>query len=103
MSEYTPSQAEGESDADAAAAEQPPRTTPSQAEGEDTSDGDTGDEDADDEDAGRQEMTGPVAEDPDPGRDAPQRAEQARRGGRPGISQHFREEPRTPIQEEFDR
>jgi hypothetical protein len=38
MSEYTPSQAEGEPGADPADAEQPPRTTPSQAEGEDTTD-----------------------------------------------------------------
>jgi hypothetical protein len=38
MSEYmaTPSQAEGEREADEAGADVPPRTTPSQAEGEDT-------------------------------------------------------------------
>ncbi|MFI9803708.1 hypothetical protein ACIHEJ_04935 [Streptomyces sp. NPDC052301] len=35
MSEYTPSQAEGEPEPDGAEG-QPPRTTPSQAEGEDT-------------------------------------------------------------------
>ena len=53
--------------------EQPPRTTPSQAEGDD-------EDDEDDEQAGR-----------------------ARHGGKPGLSLHLREEPRTPIQEEFDR
>ncbi|MFJ7151487.1 DUF2795 domain-containing protein [Streptomyces sp. NPDC100445] len=31
------------------------------------------------------------------------RTERARRGGRPGVAQHLREEPRTPIHEEFDR
>ncbi|MFF4016157.1 DUF2795 domain-containing protein [Streptomyces sp. NPDC001843] len=35
--------------------------------------------------------------------DPAQRAEQAREGGRPGLSQHLREEPKTPIQEELDR
>ncbi|MFI9803707.1 DUF2795 domain-containing protein [Streptomyces sp. NPDC052301] len=44
-----------------------------------------------------------VDPDPDPGHSAAQRAEEARKGGKPGISQHLREEPRTPIQEEFDR
>lgn len=44
MSEYTPSQAEGEPETGAVDEEQPPRTTPSQAEGEDTAeqDQDTG-------------------------------------------------------------
>ncbi|MFF8404318.1 DUF2795 domain-containing protein [Streptomyces sp. NPDC014846] len=37
---------------------------------------------------------------PDPGR---RRTERARHGGKPGLSQHLREEPRTPIQEEFGR
>ncbi|GAA2204660.1 MULTISPECIES: DUF2795 domain-containing protein [Streptomyces] len=44
-----------------------------------------------------------VDPDSDLGTDATQRAEQARHGGKPGLSQHLREEPRTPIQEEFDR
>ncbi|MEU3527671.1 DUF2795 domain-containing protein [Streptomyces sp. NPDC038707] len=55
--------------------------------------------------AGRAEVARSVRVDPDSdlGRDAGQRAEQARRGGKPGVSQHLREEPKTPIQEEFDR
>ncbi|MFG2352427.1 hypothetical protein [Streptomyces sp. NPDC048521] len=36
MSEYTPSQAEGEPEEEAEEIEQPPRTTPTQAEGPDT-------------------------------------------------------------------
>ncbi|MYV42507.1 DUF2795 domain-containing protein, partial [Streptomyces sp. SID1328] len=39
----------------------------------------------------------------DLGLTAAQRAEQARAGGKPGLSQHLREEPKTPIQEELDR
>lgn len=35
--------------------------------------------------------------------DAAQRAEQARLGGRPGLSQHLREVPDTPIQDELRR
>jgi hypothetical protein len=31
-----------------------------------------------------------------------QRAEQARKGGRPGQSQHLRDAPKPPIQEELD-
>ncbi|MCF6522640.1 DUF2795 domain-containing protein [Streptomyces sp. JJ36] len=34
---------------------------------------------------------------------AAQRAQQARLGGKPGQSQHLREVPRTPIEEELDR
>ncbi|AKN73246.1 hypothetical protein QR97_28920 [Streptomyces sp. PBH53] len=44
-----------------------------------------------------------VDPDSDLGTNATRRAEQARHGGKPGLSQHLREEPRTPIQEEFDR
>ncbi|MFD8391399.1 hypothetical protein ACFV2N_19905 [Streptomyces sp. NPDC059680] len=44
-----------------------------------------------------------VDADSDLDRTAAQRAEQTRKGGKPGLSQHLREEPRTPIQEEFDR
>ncbi|MEU0005666.1 hypothetical protein ABZ079_15610 [Streptomyces sp. NPDC006314] len=43
MSEYTPSQAEGEPEEDAAETGQPPPTTPSQAEGPDTAEQDDGD------------------------------------------------------------
>jgi hypothetical protein len=32
-----------------------------------------------------------------------QRAEQARMGGRPGLSQHLRDVPKPPVQEELDR
>ncbi|MFF5439115.1 DUF2795 domain-containing protein [Streptomyces achromogenes] len=55
--------------------------------------------------AGRAEVARSVRVDPDSdlGTDAGRRTGQARRGGRPGLSQHLREEPRTPIQEEFDR
>lgn len=89
MSENTPSQAEGEPEPGASGADQPPRTTPSQAEGEDPAD----------------ETTDETTVDPDSdlGTNATQRAEQARQGGKPGLSQHLREEPKTPIQEEFDR
>jgi hypothetical protein len=41
--------------------------------------------------------------DSDLGHTAAQRAQQARTGGKPGLSQHLREEPKTPIHEEFDR
>ncbi|MBB5925736.1 hypothetical protein [Streptomyces echinatus] len=84
MSENTPSQAEGEREADARDEKQPERTTPSQAEGADPAD-DTTDED------------------PDPGHRAAPRERQARHGGRPGLSLHLWEEPKTPIHEEFDR
>ncbi|MBL1106473.1 hypothetical protein JK361_18015 [Streptomyces sp. 5-8] len=46
MSENTPSQAEGEPEADAHDAEQPDRTTPSQAEGSDPADDTTDEDDA---------------------------------------------------------
>ncbi|MCS0603845.1 hypothetical protein NX794_21890 [Streptomyces sp. LP11] len=76
MSEYTPSQAEGERDTDSLEqADQPPRTTPSQAEGEDPDEPDSG------------------------GGDTARRT----RSAPPGGALHLREEPKTPIQEEFDR
>jgi hypothetical protein len=55
--------------------------------------------------ASREEVARSVRVDPDSDLDhnATQRAEQARDGGKPGLSQHLREEPRTPIQEELDR
>ncbi|MEU9481027.1 DUF2795 domain-containing protein [Streptomyces sp. NPDC048191] len=54
---------------------------------------------------GRDDVARSVRMDPDSDLDrtAAQRAEQARKRGKPGLSQHLREEPRTPIQEEFDR
>ncbi|MFF9020354.1 DUF2795 domain-containing protein [Streptomyces eurythermus] len=54
---------------------------------------------------GRAEVARSVRVDPDSdlGLGAGQRAGQARRGGKPGLSQHLREEPKTPIHEEFDR
>jgi cation diffusion facilitator CzcD-associated flavoprotein CzcO len=54
---------------------------------------------------GREDVARSVRVDPDSDleRTATQRAEQAREGGKPGLSQHLREEPKTPIQEEFDR
>ncbi|GHH05381.1 DUF2795 domain-containing protein [Streptomyces rubradiris] len=54
---------------------------------------------------GRAQVARSVRVDPDSdlGLDAGRRAAQARRGGKPGLSQHLREEPKTPIQEEFDR
>ncbi|MFF9520404.1 DUF2795 domain-containing protein [Streptomyces achromogenes] len=57
------------------------------------------------EHAGRAEVASSVRVDPDSdlGTDAGRRAGQAPRGGRPGLSQHLREEPKTPIQEEFNR
>ncbi|GAA3133653.1 hypothetical protein GCM10010521_19340 [Streptomyces rameus] len=55
--------------------------------------------------AGPEEVARSVRVDPDAdlGHTAAQRAQQTRAGGKPGISQHLREEPKTPIQEEFDR
>ncbi|MEU6773154.1 DUF2795 domain-containing protein [Streptomyces sp. NPDC046759] len=54
---------------------------------------------------GREDVARSVRADPDAGlgHTAAQRAERARQGGKPGLSQHLREEPRTTIQEEFDR
>ncbi|MFJ3718478.1 DUF2795 domain-containing protein [Streptomyces sp. NPDC090057] len=55
--------------------------------------------------ADREEVAGSVRVDPDPAvdPDAARRTARAREGGRPGFSRHLREEPRTPIQEEFGR
>ncbi|MGW4564959.1 DUF2795 domain-containing protein [Streptomyces sp. NPDC004561] len=54
--------------------------------------------------AGREQVARSVRVDPDLGPNAaPRRAERVRHGGKPGLSQHLREEPRTSIQEEFDR
>ncbi|MFC9926541.1 hypothetical protein [Streptomyces sp. NPDC127190] len=66
--------------------------TPSQAEGEREPDTAT---------AGQPPRTTPSqAEGEDTEEDG---TGQARHGGKPGLAQHLREEPRTPIQEEFDR
>ena len=55
--------------------------------------------------ANRDEVARSVGVDPDSdlGLSPAQRAEQARSGGRPGQSQHLREVPKTPVQEELDR
>ncbi|MFF1280391.1 DUF2795 domain-containing protein [Streptomyces sp. NPDC058299] len=54
---------------------------------------------------GREEVARAVRAAPDsgPGHNTTQRAPQARHRGRPGVAQHLREEPKTPIHEEFDR
>jgi hypothetical protein len=44
-----------------------------------------------------------VDADSDLGHNAAQRAEQAREGGKPGLSQHLRDVPLPPVQEELDR
>jgi hypothetical protein len=55
--------------------------------------------------ANREEVARSVRVDPasDLGTSPAQRAEQARAGGRPGQSQHLRDVPKPPIQEELDR
>lgn len=55
--------------------------------------------------ANRDEVTRSVRGDPhsDQGLSPAQRAEQSRAGGKPGQSQHLREVPKTPLQEELDR
>ncbi|MBL1106472.1 DUF2795 domain-containing protein [Streptomyces sp. 5-8] len=55
--------------------------------------------------AGRAEVARSVrvAPEPEHGHGAAQRRQRAGRGGRPGVAQHLWEEPKTPIQEEFDR
>ncbi|NSC24938.1 DUF2795 domain-containing protein [Streptomyces albus subsp. chlorinus] len=55
--------------------------------------------------ANREEVARSVRVDPDSDLDRSpgQRAEQARRGGRPGQSQHLREAPKPPVEEELDR
>ncbi|AYN42809.1 DUF2795 domain-containing protein [Streptomyces dangxiongensis] len=52
---------------------------------------------------GREHVARAVRADPDLGHDATRRAERARHGGRPGVAQHLRDAPKTPIHEEFDR
>ncbi|MGK5496689.1 DUF2795 domain-containing protein [Streptomyces sp. URMC 125] len=53
----------------------------------------------------REEVARSVRVDPDSdlGHSASQRAAQARRGGEPGLSQHLRDAPRTPVEDEPDR
>ncbi|GGW43205.1 DUF2795 domain-containing protein [Streptomyces galilaeus] len=53
------------------------------------------------QDVARSVRTDPDS-DSDLGHTAAQRAEQAREGGKQGMSQHLRDVPRTPIQEELD-
>jgi hypothetical protein len=54
--------------------------------------------------ANREEVARSVRVDPDSdlGLSPAQRAEQAREGGRPGQSQHLREVPKPPVEEELD-
>ncbi|MGX1274159.1 DUF2795 domain-containing protein [Streptomyces phaeoluteigriseus] len=51
-----------------------------------------------------QDVARSVRTDPDSdlGHNATQRAAQAREGGKQGLSQHLRDVPKTPIQEELD-
>ena len=53
----------------------------------------------------REEVARSVRVDPDSdlGHSAAQRAEQARRGGKPGLSQHLRDVPKPPVEDELDR
>ncbi|GAA3656857.1 DUF2795 domain-containing protein [Streptomyces sp. S1A] len=44
-----------------------------------------------------------VDPDSDLGHSAAQRAEQARKGGKPGLSQHLRDAPKPPVEDELDR
>ncbi|MBC2864643.1 DUF2795 domain-containing protein [Streptomyces mexicanus] len=55
--------------------------------------------------ANREEVARSVrtAADSDLGLSPAQQAEQARAGGRPGQSQHLREVPKPPVEEELDR
>ncbi|MEU6095170.1 DUF2795 domain-containing protein [Streptomyces sp. NPDC047079] len=52
----------------------------------------------------REDVARSVRVDPDSdlGHTAGQRAEQAREGGKPGLSQHLRDTPKPPIQEELE-
>ncbi|MFB8774204.1 DUF2795 domain-containing protein [Streptomyces broussonetiae] len=54
--------------------------------------------------ANREEVARSVRVDPDSdlGLSEAQRAEQAREGGRPGQSQHLREVPKPPVQDELE-
>lgn len=53
----------------------------------------------------RDDIVRSVRTDPDSdlGNSPAQRGEQARQGGKPGLSQHLREVPKSPIEEELDR
>ncbi|MER7663576.1 MULTISPECIES: DUF2795 domain-containing protein [unclassified Streptomyces] len=53
----------------------------------------------------REEIARSVRTDPDSdlGLSPGQRGEQARQGGKPGMSQHLREVPKPPVEEELDR
>lgn len=55
--------------------------------------------------ANREEVARSVRVDPasDLGASPAQRARQARAGGKPGQSQHLRDVPKPPVQEELDR
>jgi Protein of unknown function (DUF2795) len=55
--------------------------------------------------ANRDEVARSVRLDPDYdlGHDAAQKAEQARLGGRPGLSQHLRDVPEPPVEDELRR
>lgn len=55
--------------------------------------------------ANREEVARSVRVDPDSDLDhsPARRAEQARKGGRPGQSQHLRDAPKPPVEEELDR
>jgi hypothetical protein len=52
----------------------------------------------------REDVARSVRVDPDSdlGHTAAQRAGQAREGGKPGLSQHLRDAPKTPVQEELE-
>jgi hypothetical protein len=58
-----------------------------------------------DEYGNRDEVARSVRVDPPSDLDlsAAQRAERARRGGRPGQSQHLRDVPKPPVQDELDQ
>ncbi|WP_031505774.1 DUF2795 domain-containing protein [Streptomyces megasporus] len=53
----------------------------------------------------REEVARSVRVDPDSDLDhsASQRAEQARKGGKPGLSQHLRDASKPPVEDELDR
>jgi hypothetical protein len=53
----------------------------------------------------REDIVRSVRTDPDSdlGHSPAQRGEQARQGGKPGLSQHLREVPKPPVEEELDR
>ncbi|MEV6793252.1 DUF2795 domain-containing protein [Streptomyces sp. NPDC051320] len=55
--------------------------------------------------ANKEEVARSVRLDPasDRGHSRAQRAEQARQGGKPGLSQHLRDAPKPPVEDELDR